>query len=72
VRISDGSIAISYKDEGQTVVYNGDELEPGHFKLQSNDVVGRATLHRFASADVLEGHWVESGSQGMWRVQLIE
>ncbi|ESY01396.1 hypothetical protein [Mesorhizobium sp. LNJC405B00] len=70
VRISDGSIAVSYRDDGQLVVYEGPELEPGHFKLQFSAMNGRATLHRFAGADILEGHWIEGGNQGMWRIQL--
>lgn len=69
VRISDSSIAISYHDDGP-VVYEGSEIEPGHFKLQSSAVGGRATLHRTGNEDILEGSWVEKGVQGMWRIQL--
>jgi len=67
VRIGSGSIAVSYEDDGP-VVYEGPELEPGHFKLKA--VNGRATLHRITDDDILEGSWFEGGYQGMWRIQL--
>lgn len=70
VRISDSTIAVSYNDDGQVVVYDGPEIEPGHFKLKSSTVNGRGTLHRFGDDDILEGSWVEDGYQGMWRIQL--
>jgi hypothetical protein len=72
VRISEGSIAVSYADDGSLVVYEGEEIELGHFKLESKSVNGRATLHRFAGADFLEGHWIENRVRGMWQVQLDE
>jgi hypothetical protein len=69
VRISNGSIAISYDDVGK-VVYEGTEEAPGHFRLSCSAVNGRATLHRFPDDDMLEGFWAEGGYLGMWRIQL--
>src|SRR5262245_17892701 len=74
VRIGNGSISVSYEDGGIIVVYEGPEIEPGHFKLTANGngVSGRATLHRFTDADVLDGWWLENGNEGMWRLILDE
>jgi hypothetical protein len=60
---------VSYVDEG-TVVYEGAEEAPGHFRLTSPAVNGRATLHQFPGDDMLEGFWAEGGGRGMWRIQL--
>lgn len=70
VRIDAGSIAVSYDDEDGPVVYEGTEEGAGHFRLTAPRVAGRATLHRFYADDMLEGFWVESGHEGMWRIQL--
>ena len=72
VRISDGTIAVSYKLDGAIVVYEGRETEPGHFRLSSDAANGRATLHRFSNDEVLYGWWLEDGHEGMWRVTLDE
>jgi hypothetical protein len=73
VRINDGNIAVSYQGENGVVVYNGTEVEPGHFKLTSTDsVTGRATLHRFADDDILEGRWYEDRTSGMWQITLSD
>lgn len=72
VRIDSNQIIVSYEDAGSFVVYEGSQLEPGHFKLHSKSVNGRATLHRFENDDTLEGFWIEERMQGMWRVQLDE
>jgi hypothetical protein len=72
VRISGNKIWISYEGDGGPVLYEGDEKSPGHFKLFCNSQKGRATLHRFPDDDILEGFWIESGYQGMWRIQLID
>ena len=72
VRIGDGSITVSYELDGEIIVYQGPEIEPGHFRLTSDAVKGRATLHRFSDSDVLDGWWLESGYEGMWRVTLDE
>ncbi|MGH2343040.1 hypothetical protein ACRC7T_16335 [Segnochrobactraceae bacterium EtOH-i3] len=70
VSISNGTIAVSYEDENGPVVYEGAEIEPGHFKLTAPKVSGRATLHRFPNGTLLEGHWFEDGIRGMWRITL--
>ena len=72
VRISDGSIAVSYNRGGVPKVYEGPETEPGHFKMTCDSIGGRATLHRFAGDDLLDGWWIEEGYEGMWRVTLEE
>lgn len=72
VRIADGSITVSYMDGAKFVVYEGSENGAGHFKVRSEAVRGRASLHCFHDDDILEGHWIENGSMGMWRIQLIE
>lgn len=73
VRIGeDGSIAISYKDEGHLVVYEGSEIESGHFTVKAVSVNGRGTLHKVPDEDVLEGWWLEDGYEGMWRIELEE
>ena len=39
VRIDSGSIVISYQDDdGTPIIYEGKEVEPGHFKLESQKV----------------------------------
>ncbi len=70
VRISGGTIAVSYVTDDQFVVYEGPEIEPGHFELTAPKVSGRATLHRFQDDEVLEGSWSEDGLSGMWRIIL--
>jgi hypothetical protein len=75
VRIGEGSIVVSYEDANYVgiVVYEGSEVEPGHFKLtRKGDVFGRATLHRFKDGEVFDGWYVEDGYEGMWRVHLEE
>ncbi|MBB4230067.1 hypothetical protein [Rhizobium mongolense] len=73
VRIGDGTIVVSYDSENGTVVYRGNEVAPGHFKLSTLDVVkGRATLHCFEQSTRLEGTWQEDGARGMWYIDLSE
>jgi hypothetical protein len=72
VRMSGRKIWISYKGDDGPILYEGDEKSPGHFKLLCIAQKGRATLHRFPDDDILEGFWIESGYQGMWRIQLID
>lgn len=72
VKITDASIVVSYRDDGQFVVYEGEESGEGHFKLRSSNVKGRGTLHRFPNDDIFEGWWAEESYQGMWRIQLDE
>ena len=71
VRISDGSIAVSYSDgEGNWTTYSGKETGAGHYSLTSKTVNGKATLHRFPRSKILEGWWTEDGYAGMWRLYL--
>lgn len=71
VRISDGTIAVSYDEDGQQILYSGFEIRPGHFELQCPPVNGTATLHQTNDDDdVLVGRWIEGGYRGLWTVQL--
>jgi hypothetical protein len=70
VNIHEGSIAVSYRDEGRFVVYEGTQIAPGHFELGTAATGGRATLHQGPNSDVLEGWWLEGGYEGMWRIEL--
>jgi len=72
VKIEDGSIAVSYEENGVPVVYEGREIEPGHFELERRGISSKATLHRFSDDDVLEGSWREERYEGMWRIELRE
>lgn len=74
VKIDGKNIVVSYIEEGRpiAVIYKGTEHEPGHYELSNKDVKGRATLHRFKGSKFLEGWWQENGTQGMWRITLIE
>ena len=69
VKITDDEILVEYDDEG-LVQYRGSNDAGGHFLLAAPDVEGRASLHRFPDADILEGSWVEAGYRGMWRIEL--
>jgi hypothetical protein len=69
VKITDDEILVEYDDEG-LVKYRGPNDASGHFLLAAPDVEGRASLHRFPDADILEGSWVEAGYRGMWRIEL--
>ncbi len=70
VRIDAGQIFVSYEDTDGPAVYTGTELSPGHYKLELPAKKGRATLHYDESDDRLEGSWIESGYEGMWRIDL--
>jgi hypothetical protein len=73
VRIGeDGSIALSYQGDSGPVVYEGKEIEAGHYVLKAASVNGQATLHKVPNEDVLEGWWLEAGNEGMWRIDLDE
>ena len=69
VKITDDEILVEYDDEG-LVQYRGSNDGQGHFLLAAPDVEGRASLHRFPDANILEGSWVEGGYRGMWRIEL--
>jgi len=76
VRLADnGEIEVSYRssvDESGYTVYEGKELDEGHYLLECVSPVGRASLHRFPGSLILEGYFEEGETQGMWRVTLGE
>jgi hypothetical protein len=73
VRIGeDGSIAVSSQAEDGPQVYEGKEINSGHFTLECARKRGRATLHRVPGENVLEGWWLEGGEEGMFRIELDE
>lgn len=69
VKITDEEILVEYEDEGLQQ-YRGRNDGSGHFLLTAPELEGRASLHRFADADLLEGSWTEGGYRGMWRIEL--
>ena len=71
VRINGSEIVVSYRDDSRWITYRGNEVAPGHFEL-SSDHGGKATLHRSPDSDWLEGFWIESPEEGMWRIELGE
>ena len=71
VKLNGPDITIEYVgDDGELVAYKGQELGDGHYELDSTEVNGKATLHRFKNGKFLEGSWIESGARGMWRIRL--
>jgi hypothetical protein len=70
VEIRGSKIVVSYEQHDGLVVYEGEEIAPGHFELACARKSGRATLHRVPGGNLLEGHWVQGRDQGMWRIQL--
>lgn len=69
VKIEGDQILVEYKDS-EYVQYRGESNGDGHFELEGVGFDGRATLHRFPGASVLEGSWAEEGARGMWRIEL--
>lgn len=72
VIIENSRISVSYQVPGGHALYVGEERSAGHFELRSEDIPGRATLHRFENAKFLDGIWIEKGDRGMWRISLGE
>lgn len=71
VRIDNDTIVVTYEEEpGLFISYKGKANGAGHYELLASDVNGRATLHRFAGGNFLEGYWIEGGGKGMWRIML--
>ena len=72
----DGKIEVTYRssaDETGYTVYEGKELDEGHYLLEcESPVCGRATLHRFPDSLILEGYWDEVDDRGMRRITLGE
>jgi hypothetical protein len=77
VKIDGSKILLEYEDEtddGASVLvqYVGKERGAGHYELTCPDQNGKASLHCFPEAKILEGFWVESSYRGMWRIHLKE
>ena len=70
VKIDDGKILVEYKIEYDTVQYVGEEKGQGHFELVCPARYGKASLHMFPDAVILEGSWIEGSDRGMWRIRL--
>ncbi len=70
---NNGEIEVSYRssiDETGYTAYEGKELDEGHYLLECESPVGRATLHRFPDSLILEGYWEEGEDHGMRRITL--
>ncbi|PSF09004.1 hypothetical protein C7H09_08160 [Marinobacter fuscus] len=70
VRIGEKDIVVDYEEDGKRILYRGHERGAGHYELTSEQVKGRATLHRFEGSNILEGSWIEDGVRGMWKIRL--
>jgi len=72
VNISEEKIVLSYfdKDFNGYIIYSGEVVGDGHYKLECKEVNGKGTLHRFPNGKRLEGFWVQDGEEGMWRIEL--
>lgn len=70
VKTTDDHVRVEYLEAGETRAYAGRALAPGHYTLEGEGFEGRATLHRFPDALVLNGAWEEGGTYGMWRFRL--
>lgn len=75
VSLEDGVLVLEYDDEDSAgrpirAHYRGAEQGEGHFQLACVETGGKATLHRFPGASLLEGSWTEGGYRGMWRITL--
>lgn len=69
VKLSEAEILVEYEFNGFRQ-YRGQARGPGHYELSAPELSGRASLHRFEGAEVLDGSWVEDGYRGMWRIKL--
>lgn len=70
VKVAGGEIVVSYSQDGEIVLYRGQEQGPGHFVLECPERLGKATLHQLQGSRILEGYWSEEGYRGMWRIVL--
>lgn len=70
VRIHGTKIVLSYEQHDGLTVFEGEEVAAGHFKLKCERKGGHATLHMVPGEDLLEGHWVEGDTRGMWLIRL--
>jgi hypothetical protein len=51
-------------------MYEDEEVDPNHFRLISATLDNKATLHRCAGDEALDGSWYEGGVYGIWRITL--
>lgn len=65
-------IHLAYEFDGASAVYSGSSLAPGHYRLESVDGKGQATLHQLPDSRQMVGSWEEGGEQGVWRIDLNE
>jgi len=73
VKIDEKTIVVSYEDEeGGFIIYKGGNEGTGHFELFCPEQDGRATLHMFKGARILEGSWIEGGGRGFWKIELFD
>jgi len=73
VKIDNKTIVASYGDrEGGFTIYEGKNDGTGHFELFCPKRRGRATLHMFKGAKVLEGSWIEEDERGFWKIELFD
>jgi hypothetical protein len=70
VRISDGTIAVSWIGDEGPETWSGTEIAPGHFELKGSN--GTAELHRSPNSDILVGSWVADNQEGLCRIELTE
>lgn len=75
VKIDGSKILLEYEDEAYDgtevlVQYVGKERGSGHYELACPEQNGKASLHCFPGATILEGYWVEGSYRGMWRIYL--
>ena len=71
VRIDNSCIEVTYEDEeGNRVLYAGQDKGNGHFILECDLLNGRAVLHQIPNSRVLEGYFVENSTRGFWRIIL--
>lgn len=70
VRKEGGMLHVKYDDDDETLTWRGEEISPGHFKLQLLGGNGHARLHAFPGGKVYVGEWIEDGEKGTWRISI--
>lgn len=71
VRISDGTIAVSYKTASGLEVYEGKDQGGGFYRLRRVNASGTATFYHIVDEDTLIGTWFQDSDEGMWRIDLL-
>jgi len=73
IRITEGSIFLSYIVDDREITWEGHEHGDGHFLLKENNADNsKATLHRFSGSKILEGYFSIGEEKGMWRFEIQE